>query len=110
MGGYVYAESAVVNAESKESFVAYANIEPNFFQLVSVANSLLRGPFTVFFELDLMVVIEASMVAVTLPRMNMPVKQHCGVQLQLLPEENSGDTVCGQTFEELEVPSIENSS
>jgi len=51
--------------------------------------------------------IEPTMMLLPLPGIEVAVHESCGMQLLLLPDQNSGDAVCGSTFEDIEVPPIE---
>lgn len=94
-------------APSAGTIVMSLSVQLGFLEAIQIASKLLQGAFTVFFDLKLLVIVEPAVLGIALSSMQFDVKQYCGMQIQLLPSQDSGDAVCNvASFASLDVPPL----
>jgi len=93
------------------TLVISVHVKLGFFDTIALMSSLLQGPFTIFFDLKLTVMIDPVILGLSAGLVEIPVEQNCGMRIQVLPSQGSGDCVCSdEGFDALDVPSIEDAS
>mmetsp|Transcript_6205 Transcript_6205/g.15223 ORF Transcript_6205/g.15223 Transcript_6205/m.15223 type:complete len:287 (-) Transcript_6205:123-983(-) len=115
VGRVTSAETVVPAAERGEvaqgTLVMNVQVQLGFFETLSLMSSLLQGAFTIFFDLKLAVMIDPVILGLSAGLVEIQVQQSCGMQIQVLPSQDSGDCVCSDTgFDALIVPPIEEAS
>lgn len=81
---------------SEASLELIAAVQLTFMETLSLSGMLLSGPFEVFFELRADLLVAPTLALLLKPMtIDMPVEQKCGMWLQLMPNQASGDAVCG---------------
>jgi len=90
---------------SRQTIVIRGVASLTFMQMFSVASTLLAGPFNLFFELKLKVMVAPTFFGASPHTEQIDVQQKCGLKVQLLPAAIGGPAVCTDAdFRMLEVP------
>lgn len=114
--GRLTSERTVVPAASGDGIAEaaiplHAEVRLGLFETLAISNQILQGAFTIYFNLNLMVLIKPSLMLMSPATIEIPVSEHCGMQIQLLPAQAIGDAICSShSFNLLEVPDLEVSS